>query len=275
LEIGPQPGDGTGALLQLLEPSRYERRLRRLACRDGALVLARQVLGPGATLVGEHGTLHPRCDRAVMPWHQDEAVLDPAFDYREISVSIAVTGALQGNGAPSYIPGSHLGEVLPHRVVPGTRMIECATQPGVDEARPCPVSAGSVLIHSGRTVHGSDHNGAGPDCLAYVMIFATPPVRRADARVFPWLDELRVDRRTLPRAWGFRGEQNLPPLLYRKSRQVYERLQALRRRPSEPVAPLPEVASESDDEGHALLSPSPITAERPERGVSRARTDCP
>jgi hypothetical protein len=247
-EIGSKPGDDNGTLLQLFEPSRYERRLRRLACRDAALALARQVLGPGAILVGEHATLHQHCDSAVMPWHQDEALLDPAFDYREISVSVAVTDALEGNGAPRYVPGSHLGEVLPHRVVPGTNMIECATEPGSDEPRNCPVSAGSVLIHSGRTVHGCDRNSAGPDRLAYVMIFATPPVRRTDGRAFPWFDQLRVDRRTLPRAWGFGGEQNSPhirgTLLYRKSCRVLERLLALRRRRIDAIPPAPEVGKQ-------------------------------
>jgi ectoine hydroxylase-related dioxygenase (phytanoyl-CoA dioxygenase family) len=105
-----------------------------------------------------------------------------------------VTSALQDNGAPGYIHASHLGEVLPHRVVQGVGMIECSTEPDTDEARSCPIVAGSVLIHSGRTVHGSDHNRTGPDCLAYVMIFATPPVRRADTRAFPWLEQLGVDR---------------------------------------------------------------------------------
>jgi hypothetical protein len=47
IELGPKAGDADRPLLQLLEPSRYERRLRRLACRDIALALARQVLARG------------------------------------------------------------------------------------------------------------------------------------------------------------------------------------------------------------------------------------
>jgi hypothetical protein len=218
-----------------------------------------------------------------MPWHQDEALLDPAFDYREVSISVAMTGAQQDNGAPRYIPGSHLGEVLPHRVVSGVGMIECSTEPGADEARSCPVSAGSVLIHSGRTVHGSDRNRTGPDCLAYVMTFATAPVRRADSRAFPWLEQLHIDRRTMREASGSRGKQipthgegNLP---YSKSPRMYERLLALRRRRLDAIPPLPEVIIESDEahvgsfdthsaqiEQGALLNPSPLPVERPEQG---------
>jgi len=194
-----------------------------------------------------------------------------------------VTGALQDNGAPRYIPGSHLGEVLPHRVVPGVGMIECSTEPGADEVRSCPVSAGNVLIHSGRTVHGSDSNRTGPDCLAYVMTFATAPVRRADSRAFPWLEQLHIDRRTMREASASRGEQvpthgegNLP---YRRSPRMYERLLALRRRRLEAIPPLPEVTIESDEahvgtsdtqsaqiEQGASLNPSPLTPERPGAG---------
>jgi hypothetical protein len=281
IEIGPKAGDRDRALLQLLEPSRYERRLRRLAWRDAALVLAQQVLGPGATLVREHAMLHRRCDDAVMPWHQDEALLDPAFDHREISVTVTMTDALQDNGAPRYIPGSHLGEVLPHRVVPGVGMIECSTEPGTDKARSCSVSAGNVLIHSGRVVHASDRNRTGPDCLAYVMTFATAPVRRADTRAFPWLEQLQVDRRTMRQASGSRGEQMLvrgeEKLPNRQSRPVYEKLLALRRGRLEAIPPLPEVTiaeeaqigtSDTKDaqlEQGALLKPSPLPPERPEQ----------
>jgi len=77
-------------------------------------------------------------------------------------------------------------------------MLECEPAANADEALLCPLPAGGVVIHNGRTVHGNEPNHSDQDCIVYVRIFATSPIPRAEPREFPWLSALHANRGTEP-----------------------------------------------------------------------------
>jgi hypothetical protein len=190
-------GDGKRSP-QILSPSLYETSLKRLSFRTTAQSIAVQLLGPHAAFAGDHAILKPARDGGPTPWHQDEALRDPAFDYNELSMWIAISDSTIQNGAMAYIPGSHLGEVLPHRPYGGAmdaNCIECIKGFDIDSSVTIPIPAGSFIIHHGRSIHGASGNTTDSPRLAYVLSFTTPPRPRADRREFPWLDNLRQSSR--------------------------------------------------------------------------------
>jgi len=218
---------GARRALQLLDPALCDRTLRRFSHAEAALALARQLLGPGAIAIGEYALVQPANHGSAIPWHQDEAFRDPHLDYREISVSMVLTAAGADSGAPRYVPRSHLCEVLPHRLAHDAAdavMLECEPAADADEALLCPLPAGGVVIHNGRTVHGNEPNHSDQDCIVYVRIFATSPIPRAEPREFPWLSPLHANRGTEPVAWPVGADKDRArgwgSLLHRRQARV-------------------------------------------------------
>jgi len=206
-------GRNSGRSLQLLRPSFYAPQLRELSCRGTALAWARQLIGPNAEFAGDQAILKPSLDGAPTPWHQDEAFRSPGFDYHEISIWIALTDVTAESAPMAYVPGSHRGEVLPHRLAGGGRLantIEVAE--GFDPTTPVahPIPAGAMIIHHCRTIHGAPSNVSGKPRLAYVLSFSTPPTLHQGFREFPWLEGLRtgIQRQRQKNLWmgGFVGE---------------------------------------------------------------------
>jgi hypothetical protein len=206
--------EGVGRSLQILRPSFYAPQLRELSYRKTALEWAKQLIGPDAEFAGDQAILKPSHDGAPTPWHQDEAFRSPSFDYHEISIWIALTDVTAQSAPMAYVPGSHRGEVLPHRLAGGAKRantIEVAG--GFDPATAVshPIPAGAMIIHHCRTIHGApSSNLSGAARLAYVLSFSGAPTLHKGRREFPWLEGLRtgIHRQRTKNLWlgGFIGE---------------------------------------------------------------------
>src|SRR5258708_3000132 len=99
------------------------------------------------------------------------------------------------NGAMAYIPGSHLLGVLPHRLNGGAKeanTIECYAGFDPQTAAVRPIPAGAMILHHGRTVHGSSGNKTNTPRLAYILQYSTPVRISKEIREAPWLDHLRT-----------------------------------------------------------------------------------
>jgi hypothetical protein len=189
-------GGTEGTSPQLLKPSLYAEELRRFSYRKVGLELARQLIGPSASLAGDVAIFKPSYKGGPTPWHQDEAFREANFEYREISIWIALTDTTRENGPMAYIPGSHQLGILPHRLQGGSKeanSIECYEGFDPKTAVVCPISAGAVIIHHCRTVHGALENKTNSERLAYVLTYGTPIGLRKEYRgEFPWLKNLRT-----------------------------------------------------------------------------------
>lgn len=193
-DLAARDGGGGEPLPSVLQPSMYATELKRLSYRNTALAISRQLLGPDASFAGDHTIFKPSRIGGRTPWHQDEAFREPAFDYEEISIWIALTESTIENGAMAYIPGSHLLGVLPHRLHGGSKQantIECHAGFDPDTAAVRPIPAGAMIIHHGRTVHGAGANNSDSPRLAYILQYSTPPKLRKVPNDFPWLEHLR------------------------------------------------------------------------------------
>jgi Phytanoyl-CoA dioxygenase (PhyH) len=194
LDLIAREGGGDTVLPTVLQPSLYATELRKLSYRKTALAVARQLLGPQAAFAGDHTIFKPVHKGGPTPWHQDEAFREPGFEYDEISIWIALTESTIENGAMQYIPRSHRLGVLPHRLNGGAteaNTIECYAGFDPKSAAIRPIPAGAMIIHHGRTVHGSAGNKTNTPRLAYILQYSTPVRISKEIRDAPWLEHLR------------------------------------------------------------------------------------
>ena len=178
----------------VLQPSMYAKELRQFPYRRTALAIAKQLMGPTAEFAGDHTIFKPSHKGGPTPWHQDEAFREPGFEYKELSIWIAMTASTPENGAMAYIPRSHLLGVLPHRLNGGSKeanTIECYAGFDAATAAVHPIPAGAMIIHDARTVHGAMGNKTSASRLAYILQYATPVKLSAQMRDAPWLNHLR------------------------------------------------------------------------------------
>jgi hypothetical protein len=208
LDLVARDGGGHTTLPSVLQPSLYATELRKLSYRKTALSVAKQLLGRQAAFAGDHTILKPSYKGAPTPWHQDEAFREPGFEYDEISIWIALTDSTIENGAMAYIPGSHLLGLLPHRLNGGSKeanTIECYAGFDPRTAAVRPIPAGAMIIHHGRTVHGSSGNQTNTPRLAYILQYSTPVRISKEIREAPWLDRLRSSNQRRRRRFLLRG----------------------------------------------------------------------
>ena len=193
---------------QMVRPSLYATGLAGLSCRSTALAMARQLLGPDASFALDNTILKPGRNGGPTPWHQDEAYNDPRHYQEQVSFWIAITDSTVENSAMAYIPGSHLLGILAHRLHGGSEeanSIECYEGFDPSTAEVCPISAGAMIIHHGRTLHGASGNKSDSSRLAYILTYKTPPRPRIELGEFPWNEHVGKSSRMQRRRWLLRG----------------------------------------------------------------------
>jgi ectoine hydroxylase-related dioxygenase (phytanoyl-CoA dioxygenase family) len=173
------------------------------ACRLSATAIAKRLLGKDAKLYGEHALLKPSAGPAT-PWHQDESFRSPDFEYRELSIWLALQPVTKESGCMQFIPGSNHYEVLTHQSPGGDKTLhplECIGDFPVDQAVAVPLNAGGCTVHHMRTLHHTAPNTTKGLRLAYILIFNVPPVYRPGTRQFPWLEGRRTDNQNRSQEW--------------------------------------------------------------------------
>lgn len=192
----------------LHDPSHYAPDLSRTEYHKRALAIARQLLGDEAALYGEHALLKPARIGPETPWHQDEAFRSPDFEYRELSIWLALQPVGTVNGCMQFIPGSHLQGVLTHQSPGGDKSLhplECCGDFSAGNAVAVPLPAGGCTIHDMRTLHYTAPNASDAPRLAYILIFNVPPTYKPGLRKFDWLDGRRTDSQSRKLKWHRRG----------------------------------------------------------------------
>lgn len=170
---GTDQADSALTLPQMLDLSRYEPALKQTLFRTHALNIARQLLGPSAELVFEHAILKPAKSGGETPWHQDEAFFPKYTNYQSLTIWMPLQAVNIANGCLDFIPGSHLGPLLPHHRLNHDPRIHGLEAEGVDASQrvTCPVPAGGATIHHQRTLHHADPNRSDEPRRAYALGF--------------------------------------------------------------------------------------------------------
>lgn len=208
-DISKQQGATDGrSTPQLFRPSLYAPELSRWDFRATALGIARQLLGPHAMLAADNSVYKPSKLGGRTPWHQDEAHNDTRRYQEQVTIWIAMFDTNEKNGAMAFIPGSHLKGILPHRPNGGSEdanAIECYEGFDPKDAKVCPLRAGGLTIHHGRTVHGAAENTSDGPRLGYILNFKTPPRPRPELGTFTWNKAVGKSVQQQRRSWLWRG----------------------------------------------------------------------
>lgn len=200
---GADEDDKQAALPQILNPAKYAPELRNTKAEAAARAIAQQLLcADGSEEVQggpAHAILKPAFHGAITPWHQDEAYWNPQMNYRSISIWMPLQDATLENGCMQFIPQSHKGEVLPHQSIgndPRVHGLEVCQPNNIDfsKAIPCPIPAGGVTLHPGRTLHYAGANNSPGPRRALIFGFSLPAIPRQDDRSFPWNEAKQTAR---------------------------------------------------------------------------------
>ena len=147
-----------------------------------------------------HMIRKPVGGRAAL-WHQDHAYWQPEFDYHALGVWLPMHDVSVEMGAMQFIPGSHKRGMLRHRHAdaPEHNVLEVDEPFDPTTGMPCPLRMGGATFHHAETLHYTAPNTTAQPRLAYPMEFQIQPVRRAQPRAMPWVDELRAATGGAPR----------------------------------------------------------------------------
>ncbi len=198
----PYDSDGPDLLPQVLRPELLHPELYQATYFRNARRIAAQLLGTDEAALEGWGHLIQKPARigGELPWHQDEAYWDPRLEYSAVGVWMPLDPATLESGCMEFIPGSHRGEVLPHRHIGDDPAVHGLVSDGVDAsgAVSVPVAPGSATVHHCRTLHHSRPNTTGRVRRACATEFQLEPRRRARPAERPWVRETA-------RAWRKRG----------------------------------------------------------------------
>jgi ectoine hydroxylase-related dioxygenase (phytanoyl-CoA dioxygenase family) len=189
-------------LAQIIVPEVRLPELRRTAFWRNGRLLAAMFLGVEASALRGWGHMirKPPHVGEALPWHQDEANWDPAFEYTALGCWMPLDAATPENGCMSFIPGSHLGDVREHRHVGNDPTVHALVTDDVDSrlAVAVPVNAGAAVFHDCRIFHSSSPNMSAHARRAYANEWQLPPVKRTSPMPSrPWIEEGK-------RAWEHR-----------------------------------------------------------------------
>jgi ectoine hydroxylase-related dioxygenase (phytanoyl-CoA dioxygenase family) len=232
---GTDEDDHPASLPQIMNPSQLRPALLKSEFMANARSIALQLLGPDADFAFDHALLKPASTGAGTPWHQDEAFSDPFWDLNQMSFWMPLQDATLENGCLHFIPGSHKGEVLPHRSYkddPKIHALECVDGFDPESAVACPIPAGGVTIHTPRTLHSAGPNLTDQPRFAYVVVFGAPSKPHPTPRQFPWLAQRHTARQERESRWikdqGWLGAVSRK--VRRKANKARNVLRSLKRR---------------------------------------------
>lgn len=183
-----------------LRETLYYRNARRIAAR----LLGEDEAGLQAW---GHMVLKPARHGHATPWHQDESYWEPGFDYKAVGAWLPLEEVDCDNGCMCFLPGSHKGELLPHRHVgadPRVHLLEVAAPIDPSGAVEVPLRVGGATFHHRRTLHSTAGNRSPRPRRAWANEFQTPPEKRLAPAERPWLDAEK-------RAWAERRNGRVTP----------------------------------------------------------------
>ncbi len=195
--LGGMDEAGRQALPQVLSPSKVLPELMSLRYVQRIRAIAERVLGQPVELRSDHMILKPAGYGVATPWHQDQAYHDSSKRYRNINFWLPLDGATVEGGCMQFVPGSHLGPILPHEYLTPGDHESAMVATGQDYwstnavAVPCPI--GSCSLHHSYCMHYAGPNATNLPRRAYIIVLGCAPVSTHRPWHLPWLQTDRTE----------------------------------------------------------------------------------
>lgn len=143
------------------------------------------ILGPDILVWGATFFIKEPHTESYVSWHQDLRYWGLDSD-AEVSAWVALSPVMAANGCMRFVPGSHAGELLPHRdTFAGdnflTRGQEAAVEIDDGETIPVPLMPGQVSFHHGRLLHASGPNRSDERRIGMAINYIATDVRQSVA----------------------------------------------------------------------------------------------
>ncbi len=167
----PEVNEAAVLVPELRETLTYQR------CRE----VSRQLLGVPVGYQFDHAIYKPPHNQTPTAWHQDEAYNQEPIPLRSIHFWIPLQPATVENGCMWFMPGSHLGPLLTHRIASRRGAGGTLAVDGLDAAAAvaCPLALGGATIHHPLTLHYTGANQSNDYRRAWILHFgAFGKVRR-------------------------------------------------------------------------------------------------
>lgn len=117
----------------------------------------------------------------TVSWHQDITYWGMGETNDEVTAWVALSDVSQQAGCMRFLPGSHLGGIVPHNDTFAADNLLSRGQEigGVDEAQAVhgPLSPGQMSLHHGRCFHASGPNKGTDRRIGLAIRYVTPAVR--------------------------------------------------------------------------------------------------
>ncbi len=192
----PYDAPGEDHLPQVLYPEIAVPDLKRTQLRRNARTICAALLGvaPDELHAWGHMIHKPAHHGEEIPWHQDEAYWDPDVDYQAIGTWVPLDDVDLANGCMCFLPGTHRGDVLPHRHIDDDPAVHGLVTDHADPSTmvPVPLTAGGATFHHARTLHHTPPNRSDRQRRAVATEFQTTPTPRAEPVHRPWIDEAKA-----------------------------------------------------------------------------------
>ena len=140
------------------------------------------LLGPDILVWGATFFIKEPQTASYVSWHQDLRYWGLDSD-AEVSAWLALSPVMEANGCMRFLPGSHLGELLPHEDTHAadnflTRGQEAAIEIRDEETVCVPLSPGQASFHHGRLLHSSGPNRSEERRIGLAINYIAPQVRQ-------------------------------------------------------------------------------------------------
>jgi ectoine hydroxylase-related dioxygenase (phytanoyl-CoA dioxygenase family) len=126
--------------------------------RRWAIAFGAQLFGREVEFWYDQFLAKPPREGAETYWHQDEAYWGRNLDERGLTCWVPLHDVDETNGCMCFVDRGHRDGVLPHRQPEHVQSDLLLCEPDLARAVACPIRAGSVTFHHGKTPHRTPPN---------------------------------------------------------------------------------------------------------------------
>ena len=179
-------GNRLGNRDQLNYPHIIYRFADRLVRHPRILDAVEAVLGPNILVWGATFFIKEPNTESYVSWHQDLRYWGLDSD-DEVSAWLALSPVTEVNGCMRFVPGSHRGELLPHRDTYDdanvlTRGQEAEVDLDENKTVLAELEPGQISLHHGKLLHASGPNRSEERRIGLTINYIAPHVRQVVAR---------------------------------------------------------------------------------------------